>query len=186
MNLNIRQPRLSDFSKIQKLFVESIENTFKLNSIEDELECNFEIIDKTRRVKRYLENVEPIVEFIIAEDSNVICGIAGLYPITKLIRENVKTATLHNFEIGSVYILPQYQRKGIAKKLFCYLIDEMIKQGIKDFYLDCGYTTSQKYWKQLLGEPSLSFENYFNSGDYYMIWKNKTKRVQKMLLSSTI
>ena len=47
--------------------------------------------------------------------------------------------------------------------------------GIHEFYLDCGYRTSQSYWIKKFGKPYINIENKFGKNQDYMIWKVETK-----------
>ncbi len=90
--------------------------------------------------------------------------------------DNTNDISSHALELGSVYIHPEYQKQGVAGNLVDRLINKMASLGIGEYYLDCGYATSQKYWKRVMGKPIKTIENYFGENESYMIWKKKIEQ----------
>jgi GNAT superfamily N-acetyltransferase len=165
------QPDLASFPLIIDLFTESISSTFKMNGIQDNEELKYEINEKSLWVKKFLESKNNSSLFLVAKNDAIIVGIAGFFPVSKTIRKNIPTLSEKDIEIGSVYIRPHYQRMGITSELLNALLEEMKNKGITEFYLDCGYPTSQVYWKRIFGDPIREFPNYFGEGESYMIWE---------------
>jgi len=54
-------------------------------------------------------------------------------------------------------------------------------RNIYSFYMDCGYSTSQVYWKKLFGNPIKTFPNYFGKDESYMIWEIDTEEAIKRI-----
>lgn len=171
MNLALCQPDFTLFPLIVDLFTDSISNTFKLNNIHNNEELKYEINEKSSWVKDFIESKNHSSLFLIAKYDADVAGIAGYFPVSKTIRKNSPTLSEKDIEIGSVYIRPQYQKRGITRILLRALLEEMKIKGIREFCLDCGYPTSQVYWKKIFGNPIREFPNYFGENESYMIWK---------------
>ena len=174
MEISYREPDNHDLLNIHKLFKDAIAGAFKQNNITDKEELAYEINEKSDRIDKYLNHQLKDSFFLIALDKTRIAGIAGIYPVKQLIMDNTNDISSHTLELGSVYIHPEYQKQGIAGNLVDRLIKRMASQGVGEYYLDCGYATSQEYWKRVFGKPIKTIENYFGENESYMIWKNKT------------
>ena len=183
MSLILIEPDISLLPKIVDLFTDSITNTFMINGIKDLAELQYEINEKSERVRNYIESKNDDEFFIITELHNHIVGIAGIFPVSDMIIKNYPTLSKKDIEIGSVYINPKFQRQGITKILLEMLLNRLLEKKIETFYLDCGYPTSQVYWKRVFGNPVKTFPNYFGKGESYMIWRIDTAEALRMLIN---
>jgi GNAT superfamily N-acetyltransferase len=179
MNIAVVELNINMFPAIVELFTDSITKTFELNGIKDLKELEYEINEKSERVRNYLGSKNDNELFLIAESENHILGIAGIYPVSDTIIKNYPTLSKNDIEIGSVYIKPEYQRQGITRILLKRLLNELWERKIYKFYLDCGYSTSHVYWKKLFGNPIKNFPNYFGKDESYMIWEIDTEEAIK-------
>jgi GNAT superfamily N-acetyltransferase len=170
------EPDISLLPEIIDLFTDSITNTFEQNGIKDLKELEYEISEKSDRVKNYINSKNDNEFFIVAESDNAIAGIAGIYPVSDTIIKNYPTLSKKDIEIGSVYIKPEFQRQGITRILLKRLVNELLKKKFDRFYLDCGYPTSQVYWTKMFGDPIKTFSNYFGKDESYMIWEIDTEK----------
>ncbi len=75
------------------------------------------------------------------------------------------------YEIGTVFILPEYQRKGIGSLLLHTMFLTLLSRGITEFCLDSGYRKAQSIWTKKFGEPSHVLKDYWGESSDHMIWK---------------
>lgn len=123
-------------------------------------------------VKECLTNSE--TSFFIAELNGRLVGTIGLNKPCPVIAENIKTES-NVFEIVCVYVHPDFQQQGIGKFLFQYIKKELIRRGQSTFYLDAGFSSSQQYWLQRLGKPTIILKDYWGTGEDHLIWKRSVK-----------
>jgi hypothetical protein len=175
MDVFMRDLEDSDYSAVCSLVRDTVEDTYKLNDIKnDDLE-EF-INEKISGISRYLKNHSDYEKYKAVLWNSEIIGIGGIFKICESIRINIKGYNDESVEIGSINIKNKFQKKGINKQLMKELINEIQKMGIDTFYLDCGYSSSQKYWMGIFGEPGIRINSYFSENEHYMIWKIETKK----------
>ena len=176
-SVHIRPLRIDDISHLKNLFEKTISEIFERNNIEDKSEIEHEIIDKIDKVSKAIFEEESIARFFVVEIENTIVGIAGFSLINNDIKNNFENNenNENSYELGTVYVLPEFQRKGIGSLLINTVLENIKNMGIHEFYLDCGYRTSQSYWIEKFGKPYVNIENRFGNNQDYMIWKVKTK-----------
>jgi hypothetical protein len=175
MDTLIRDLEYSDYSAVCALVRETVEDTYKLNDIKnDDLE-EF-INEKISGISGYLKNHYNYEKYKVVLLNSEIIGIGGIFKICESIRTNIKGYNDESVEIGSINIKNKFQKKGINKLLMKELINEIQKMGIDIFYLDCGYSSSQKYWMGIFGEPEIRINSYFSENEHYMIWKIETEK----------
>jgi len=172
--IQIKPLRIDDISHLKNLFEKTISEIFERNNIKDKIELEHEINDKIDKVFKSVLEEESIARFFVVEKENTIVGIAGFSLINNDIRSNIENNE-NAYELGTVYILPEFQRKGIGSLLINTVLENIKNMGIHEFYLDCGYRTSQPYWIEKFGKPYINIENKFGKNQDYMIWKVKTK-----------
>lgn len=78
-------------------------------------------------------------------------------------------------EIGTVFVLPDYQRRGIGSLLLSSMFLTFLGNGIQEFCLDSGYTKSQKIWERKFGKADYILKDYWSEGSDHMIWRRNTK-----------
>lgn len=74
-------------------------------------------------------------------------------------------------EIGSLYVLPDHHRQGIASSLIEAVLVHLKSQGIKEFCLDSGYQQAQAIWKRKFGPPTLIVKDYWDIGSDHHLWR---------------
>jgi N-acetylglutamate synthase-like GNAT family acetyltransferase len=184
MDVLIRDIEDSDYSFVCKMIRETVEDAYKQNDIKsDDLE-EF-INEKIAGISNYLKGHSKYEKYkVVVWDSHII-GIGGIYKICESIKKNIKEPNEESLEIGSINIKRNFQKKGINKVLMKVLINEIQKMGIDTFYLDCGYSSSQKYWMGIFGEPEIRINSYFSKNEHYMIWKIKTQKAIELYSNIT-
>ncbi|PEA55102.1 GNAT family N-acetyltransferase [Bacillus pseudomycoides] len=173
-HVEIRRPRIEDIEKINQFFITTIKDTFAgeglselLDDIENEIEnkkeylkCDFDSNGKNRY-------------FLIAADtsSNKIIGTIEYGPASELINSCTNKVIKDLPEVGTVFVHPNYQRRGIGNLLLNVLFLTLLSRGIKEFCLDSGYKNAQKVWEKKFGEPDYLLKDYWGDGFDHMIWK---------------
>lgn len=172
--VEIRRPRNEDIEEINQFFVTTIKDTFAreglselLNSIENEIEIKKEYLKcdiNTNGKNRY---------FLIAVDTNCnkIIGTIEYGPPSELINNCTNKELKDSPEIGTVFVHPDYQRRGIGNLLLNAMFLILLSRGITAFCLDSGYKNAQKVWKKKFGEPAYLLKDYWGNGYDHMIWK---------------
>ncbi|MEH6980246.1 GNAT family N-acetyltransferase, partial [Bacillus pseudomycoides] len=92
-------------------------------------------------------------------------------PSSKLINNCTDGALKDLYEIGTVFVLPNYQRRGIGNLLLNAIFLTLLDKGIKEFCLDSGYTNAQEIWKKKFGEPNFLLKDYWGEAYDHMIWR---------------
>lgn len=84
--------------------------------------------------------------FVVLKDSEII----GYISCGKIMRAFDK----HTHDIGLLYLLKEYQGKGIGAKLFQFAKDELKNQGVTEFIVSCNkYNFSaQEFYKKMGGK----------------------------------
>jgi len=49
-------------------------------------------------------------------------------------------------EIGTVFVHPDYQKRGIARQMLQSIFDHLQNQGIEEVCFDSGYSIAQSIW----------------------------------------
>ncbi|WP_413299968.1 GNAT family N-acetyltransferase [Bacillus sp. 1P10SD] len=174
LNIEIRRPRIEDTNELNQFFEKVIIDTFtkegigeKFEEIEAEIESkkNYLVSDfASNGANRY---------FLIALHSDKIVGSIEYGPASDLICKCTKNAFKGLHEVGTVFVLPEYQRMGIGSSLLKSMYSTLQNNGIEEFCLDSGYVQAQQIWKKKFGEPDYLLKDYWGKGLDHMIWKIK-------------
>ena len=171
MNVSIKRPLLSEREEIYSLFEKTIKQTFKSEGIDDDHELVTELIDDQKNlIDLDLETNGNEVYFLIAQADGRIAGTICHRPCSEVILECSKGKAKGMQEIGSVYILPEFQGKGLCKLLLNSMYITMKAKSFSEFWLDSGYTIARKVWKKLLGPPTIIMDDYWAPGAHHHLW----------------
>ncbi|MFJ7638484.1 GNAT family N-acetyltransferase [Peribacillus sp. NPDC097225] len=161
LNLEIRRPRTEDIKELNQFFRTVITDIFIKEGIGDKLE---DIENEIEAKKTYLESdLESNGEkrfFLIALDGDKIIGTIEYGAASDLISKCTDNALKNLNEVGTVFVDPDYQRKGIGNLLLNKIYLTLHNKGIEEFCLDSGYISAQKIWKKKYGDPDYFLENY--------------------------
>ncbi|EEK78676.1 N-acetyltransferase [Bacillus cereus] len=173
-NVEIRRPNSDDLEKLHLFFRIVITNTYKneglsqlLNDIENEINMKKQYLKNdfdSNGEKRY---------FLLAIDTNndKIIGTIEVGPTSTLINSCTGGVFKELYEIGTVFILPEYQRKGIGSLLLNTMFLTLLSRGITEYCLDSGYKNAQSIWTKKFGKPSYILKDYWGDSNDHMIWK---------------
>ncbi|MCJ8008848.1 GNAT family N-acetyltransferase [Lederbergia wuyishanensis] len=162
------------FRKIQKRDLVELNQLFKscLTDLVIREKKEFKLIDdEVDRLNYIVQDsfLNSELHFYVTEMDNHIVGSIALTKPNPFITENISTIQT-GYEVACVYIHPSFQRQGIGKFMFKQIKKELARLGQVKYYLDAGFQSSQQYWRQVLGEPSLILEDYWGKGEHHLIW----------------
>ncbi|MBS4197724.1 GNAT family N-acetyltransferase [Lederbergia citri] len=164
--MRFRRIHKSDILELDELFRNCLKDLV-IREKKDSTLIADEVENLNRVVQESYDNNE--VHFFVTEIQNKIVGSIALKRPNRDITENINTIP-NVYEVAGVYILPSFQRQGVGQFMFQQIKKELALQGKKEFYLDAGFSSSQQYWKHVLGEPSVILEDYWGQGEHHLIW----------------
>jgi GNAT superfamily N-acetyltransferase len=149
MNISISQPRKNDEVEIYQLFTFVITQNFKDYGFYEKYtdDITYEVDKQVAVLEEYFKNYGKTVSFLIAKDKDKIIGtIAYGKPsadIDKYYPEKPGTIP----EIKSLYVLPEYQGKGIGTKLLDQIKKYYNITVLKNFALTAGIPKHRNFGK---------------------------------------
>lgn len=147
-NVAIRRPNSDDLKELHLFFRIVITNTYKDEGLSQQLDdIENEINMKKQYLKTDFDSNGEKRYFLLAIDTNndKIIGTIEVGPASTLITSCTSGVLKDLYEIGTVFILPDYQRKGIGSLLLHTMFLTLLSRGITEFCLDSGYRKAQKY-----------------------------------------
>ena len=177
-NIEISRPKFKDIGMITEFFEIVIRDTFERNGIGHLVDLiSDEIQDKKRCLNQDLESDGKNRYFLIAKEDDKIVGSIEYGPSNDLIISCTNGDLKDLVEIGTVFVHPDYQKKGIGSRMLNLLFEELRKNGIKEFCLDSGYKSAQKIWINKFGNPKYHLKDYWGEDADHMIWRINVKDV---------
>ncbi|TYS16569.1 GNAT family N-acetyltransferase [Rossellomorea vietnamensis] len=178
LNIEIRRPTNDDIEQLKQFFRSVVTDTFykegignMVEDLEDEIECKINyLIDD-------LQSSGETRYFLIAVKEERIVGTIEYGAASELINPCTNNALKDVYEVGTVFVDPEYQRNGIANLLLHSIYTRLKNKGIKECCLDSGYGRSQKIWQQKYGTPDYFLKNYWGEGNHHMIWRLKVEEL---------
>jgi GNAT superfamily N-acetyltransferase len=74
-------------------------------------------------------------------------------------------------EVGTVFVHPDYQGKGIGNSLLEAIMKHLKNIGLTEFCLDSGYGSAQQIWKRKFGLPDYWQKDFWGEGQDHMVWR---------------
>ncbi|MDF2519806.1 MAG: acetyltransferase [Clostridia bacterium] len=170
-NLVISNPTETDVKSAYLVFEVSIRDAFEkegLGALEEDI--NREILNKKHMLDASLNLPDSGTYFLIAKLGDTVVGTISFGACGEDIRRCTDNQLQDIGELGSLYILPEYQGQGIGSALIKAMAAQLDKQGIERFCLDSGYKRAQKRWIRKFGTPCKIVEDYWGPGSSHMIW----------------
>jgi len=173
-NVAIRRPNSDDVVDLYLFFRIVITNTYKdegLSQLLDDIEN--EINSKKQYLKNDFNSNGENRYFLLAIDTSneKIIGTIEVGPTSTLINSCTDGVLKDLYEIGTVFVLPEYQRKGIGNLLLNTMFLTLLSRGITEYCLDSGYKKAQSIWTKKFGKPSYVLKDYWGESSDHMIWK---------------
>ena len=174
IHIKIRRPIEDDKYQLVEFFKTVVVDTFIKEGIKEMVD---DLEEEIESKKQYLENDlksnGELRYFLIAEDKDCIVGTIEYGPASDLINSCTNGKYKNLYEIGTVFVRPDYQGQGIGNLLLKAMIQTLQNKGIREFCIDSGYFNAQKIWRKKFGEPEYFLENYWGEGQHHLIWKIK-------------
>ncbi|EJS68980.1 GNAT family N-acetyltransferase [Bacillus cereus] len=173
-SVEIRRPNSDDLEELYLFFRTVITDTYKeegLSQLLDDLENEINI--KKQYLKTDFDSNGEKCYFLLAMDTSndKIIGTIEIGPASTLINSCTGGVLKDLYEIGTVFVLPEYQRKGIGNLLLNTMFLTLHNRGITEFCLDSGYKKAQSIWTKKFGEPSYVLKDYWGKSSDHMIWE---------------
>ncbi len=173
-NVIIRRPKIEEKDSINEFFELVIRDTFKKNGIAGLIELlEEEIEDKREYLNQDLESNGEKRYFLILVIDEMIIGSIEYGESNDLVITCTNGELKDIVEIGTVFVHPEYQRKGIGNSMLTQMLNELKNNGIKEFCIDSGYKSAQKIWVNKFGEPEYHLKDYWGKDGDHMIWRLK-------------
>ena len=174
MKVKIRRPNKKDRKEIHQLFETTIKHTLELEGLVGEEGFVKELFnDQKNLIDIDFDTNGKEYYFLVAECEGKIIGTICHRPCSDIIVDCADRDIKGIHEIGSVYILPNFQGKGIAKLLLNAMYTTLIAKGFDEFWLDSGYNIAKKVWQNVLGKPTIIMKNYWGEGIDHHLWNRK-------------
>ena len=178
LDIEISRVKIEDRESINEFFERVLIDTFRMNDISGLVDTlNDEIEDKRRCLDQDFESEGNDRCFLIAKDKNLVIGSVEYGPANELILSCTNGELKELNEIGTVFVHPDYQRKGIGSQLLISMLLEMKRRGIEEFCLDSGYKIAQGIWTKRLGKPEYHLIDYWGKHADHMIWRKNIDEV---------
>jgi predicted N-acetyltransferase YhbS len=181
INLEISRPKLEDVELINEFFDIVIRDTFERNGISDLVDNTIveEIGSKRRYLNQDIESDGKNRYFLIVKEDDKIVGSIEYGPSNELIISCTNGELKELVEIGTVFVHPEYQKRGIGNSMLNLIFIELEKHGISEFCLDSGYKSAQKIWINKFGIPEYHLKDYWGEDADHMVWRVRVKDVIK-------
>ena len=171
-NVIVRRPNIEDKEELCKLFYIVIQDTFRKNNLEYLVEMiEEEIESKIKYLEQDFESDGKERYFLIAEIDSKIIGTIEYGASSELIERCTDGEIKDMIELGTIFVLPEYQGNGIGNLLINKIANELNKNGIDEICLDSGYKTAQKTWTKKFGKAQYQLKDYWLKDNDHMIWK---------------
>ncbi|HAS73409.1 MAG TPA: hypothetical protein DCS67_04635 [Clostridiales bacterium UBA8960] len=175
--IEIASPAPSDQAEIDHL----IETVLKDNWIKNDLMAFEDGLDEEIQTKKgylnaYVKGADDARTFLMAKLHGDIVGIIEHGPVSDTIKDCKDEALNLLQEVGTVFVLPEYQGIGLGKRLMTAITDKLIELGETAFCIDSGYKTAQPIWTHLYGAPYYLMKDYWGPGGDHMVWKVKIEK----------
>lgn len=176
INIEIGRPKFEDIEDINNFFQIVIRDTFARNGISNLIDTIAEEIEYKRRcLNQDMESQGINRYFLIAKEDDKIVGSIEYGPANQLIISCTNGELKDLVEIGTVFVHPEYQKRGIGSRLLNLIFMELEKNGIKEFCFDSGYKSAQKIWINKFGKPEYHLKDYWGEAADHMVWRLNLK-----------
>jgi GNAT superfamily N-acetyltransferase len=169
--LIISNPTTADKKSAYKVFETSIPDAFEKEGIGSLKEfINSEILFKKHMLDLSIDSPDSGIYFLVARLGDTVVGTISFGSCGEDIKKCTENQLSNIGELGSLYVLPDYQEQGIGSALINAMVSWLNKQGIDQFCLDSGYKRAQKRWIRKFGQPYKIVKDYWGPGSDHMIW----------------
>lgn len=169
--LTISKLTPEDREAANRIFEMSITDAFEQEGLGDLREDIYQEIEGKRQlVEGSLSRANPDILFLLARLDGAAAGTISFGPCGEDIRVCTGGELNDTGELGSLYVLPQFQGQGVGSALIKSMAAWLEGQGIERFCLDSGYKRAQQRWLRKFGEPYKTVQDYWGLGNNHLIW----------------
>lgn len=108
--------------------------------------------------------------FLVAKSRGTVVGTVAVGPCNDDIRRCAGSQLQSVVELGSLYVLPEYQDQGIGSALIAAMTAYLSRCGAAQFCLDSGFRRAQQRWLRKFGPPFVVAKDYWGVGADHMVW----------------
>lgn len=166
--LKIERPSRHDLGSAYIVFENAITLAFQQEDIIEE--ASEEIEYKKSLIRASVENPDSEMIFLVAKLEGRVIGTVSFGPCGDDIRVCTNNELNHVGELGSLYVLPEYQGQGVGSRLIETMLQHLQSNGVKHFCLDCGLKVAQEKWLRKFGEPYKMLKDYWGKGSHHLVW----------------
>ncbi|WP_340023048.1 GNAT family N-acetyltransferase [Paenibacillus sp. FSL K6-1096] len=160
-----------DIPSVSNVFRITIKDAFEregLGHLQDDLRQEIEAKNRMAQDSLYPQNTA--VYFWVARAGGTIVGTISYSPCGEDVRKCTDNRLAAVGELGSLYVLPEYQGKGVGSALIEEVMNFLMKRGIPEFCLDSGYKRAQARWLRKFGAPYAAVHDYWGPDSVHMVW----------------
>lgn len=169
--ISIIEPSAADAASAYAVFEAAIAHAFEKDGLghlkEDILG---EIEQKKLLLASCLDHPDGSLVFLVAKLGDRVIGTISFGPCGSDISRCTRRRLDAVGELGSLYVLPEYQGRGVGSTLIHAMVRRLHEAGVEQFCLDSGYMQAQKRWLKKFGKPYVIAENYWGEGRPHMVW----------------
>ncbi|WP_238649715.1 GNAT family N-acetyltransferase [Paenibacillus piscarius] len=170
-SLRITPLASEDIPSVSDVFKTAIVDAFEREGLGHlQADIRQEIESKIQMAYAALNPQDTAVYFWVARAGEVIVGTVSYAPCGEDIRVCTDNRLDAVGELGSLYVLPEYQGQGAGSALIEEVKAFLRKRGIYEFCLDSGYKRAQARWLRKFGTPYISVQDYWGPDSVHMIW----------------
>lgn len=181
MKITIRRPEEKDSSQIKDVFIAAISDAFREDGIGDDQEGILEQIEKqVSCLKDDFDSNGQDTYYLVAVVKNKIVGTIAyqwIKPEDTFFTTNLKMDVSGVPEITSVYVLPDFQEKGIGTLLFNAILLILKGKNIPRICMDGGYQKSIQFWVRKIGHPDTILKDHWGKGLDQVFWYRKIEDI---------
>jgi len=178
----ISRPKKNELPEILDFFEAVLKDTFLTNGLSKMQDLlQEEIIDKKRYIMQDFDSNGEKRYFLFAKSENEIIGCMEYGLSNELLKNCTNHAMDDLYEIGTMFILPKYQKEGISILLQKQIFKALTEIGETECCFDSGYPIAQKIWTKRFGKPTFYLKDFWGEGAPHMVWRIDIKKVLETL-----
>ena len=167
----IVKPTKKDIKSAYSVFEITITDAFEKEGLGYLKEDILKEIEYKKNLFTYsLENPDSNIYFLVAKIDDKVIGTISFGPCGSDIKKCTNNQLDGVGELGSLYVLPNFQDKGVGSALIYSMIKYLHELGVKQFCLDSGYKHAQRKWLRKFGEPYIIEKDYWGKDFDHMVW----------------
>ncbi|MDM5351818.1 GNAT family N-acetyltransferase [Lysinibacillus sphaericus] len=170
----IRRPEQTDTPALHQFFLHVIQDTFAKEGLAELVDDQqHEWATKKQYLAADFDSQGQKRFFWLVEDADTkeIVGTIEYGESNEFIQKMIKEDLSNCPEIGTVYVHPSYQGRGIGTMLVNKMLTTLEMKIVPSFCLDSGYKQAQLVWQKKFGQPNYVLEHFWGTNNHHMIWK---------------